>query len=251
MSIDGTKLLFEGFLQKRKDTMVQSVREVNRGDSKRFMFEIIMTNGKRKVLAAETAALRKEWIGYLWQAMHLSSSGVSDTHHEVCEQRERINSSAPICSYSDSVMELLPARPLSAPAPTGHIHHEIRSITPPSCLSEELNSEGATFQMTLPVCNYQHYNGDSLNSAQWSSGLSNAEGNQGDYDVLPLRKNICESNTAPEMDEGVYDFPLSYRRASDALDPTESIYDVPSSLLRNLSDEMSDDQQEDGLYWRI
>lgn len=287
MSIDGTKLLFEGFLQKRKDTMkirwvmywfrlqnttlffytkkngsashlrgyyyiytVQSVREVNRGDSKRFMFEIIMTNGKRKVLAAETAALRKEWIGYLWQAMHLSSSGVTDTHHEVCEQRERINSSAPICSNSDSVMELLPARPLSAPAPTGHIHHEVRSVTPPSCLSEELNSEGATFQMTLPVCNYQHYNGDSLNSAQWSSGLSN-EGNQGDYDVLPLRKNICESNTAPEMDEGVYDFPLSYRRASDALDPTESIYDVPSSLLRNLSDEMSDDQQEDGLYWRI
>ncbi|AWP18814.1 Hypothetical protein SMAX5B_021068 [Scophthalmus maximus] len=61
MSVDGTKLLFEGFLQKRKDTMshlrgnyyiytVQSVREVQRADSSRFMFEIIMKNGKRKML---------------------------------------------------------------------------------------------------------------------------------------------------------------------------------------------------------
>ncbi|XP_039680748.1 uncharacterized protein LOC120574484 isoform X2 [Perca fluviatilis] len=285
MSLDGTKLLFEGFLQKRKDNLkirwvtywfrlqnttlffytrkngsaahlrgyyyiytVQSVREVQRVDSKRFMFEIFMTNGKRKLLAAETAALRKEWVGLLWQAMNLSTSGVSDsrsTQHEVCEQRERLNSSAPISSHSERVMELLPARPLSAPAPTGHVHHKIRSIATPICLSEEPECEEAMQQNTLPAC-------DSLNSPQWSSGLSNAEGRQeGDYDILPLRNTVCEINASTETDEGVYDFPLSYRRSAEHPNPTESIYDVPSSLLRRMPDHTLEEQLEDEVYWRI
>ncbi|XP_062295286.1 uncharacterized protein LOC133999953 [Scomber scombrus] len=88
------EVLFEGFLQKRKDTLklkwvtywfrlqnttlffytqkngnashlrgyyyiytVQSVREVQRVGSKRFMFELIMTNGKRKVLVSQHCGL--------------------------------------------------------------------------------------------------------------------------------------------------------------------------------------------------
>ncbi|CAB1459084.1 unnamed protein product [Pleuronectes platessa] len=115
MSLDGTRLLFEGFLQKRKDSIklrwatywfrlqnttlffytkkngsashlrsyyyiytVQSVREVQRADSSRFMFEIIMKNGKKKMLAAETAELRQQWVEQLWQSMHLSGCRISD-----------------------------------------------------------------------------------------------------------------------------------------------------------------------------
>ncbi|KAJ0057963.1 hypothetical protein NL108_007175 [Boleophthalmus pectinirostris] len=57
------------------------------------MFEIIMTSGKKKMLAAESATLRKEWVRYLWKAMHLSTSGLGTTHRkrEVCEQQS-INS---------------------------------------------------------------------------------------------------------------------------------------------------------------
>ncbi|KAM6905333.1 uncharacterized protein FYW49_015345 [Xenentodon cancila] len=145
MSVDGTRLLFEGFLEKRKDNMkirwatywfslknstlffytektcsashlrgcyyiytVQSVREVKKTDSKRFMFEIIMANGKKKMLAAETAALRKEWLRHLWQAMHLSTSGAwnsGSSQLQVCDQRERSNSSTPFCSHSNSWVE--------------------------------------------------------------------------------------------------------------------------------------------------
>lgn len=76
----------------------------------------------------------------------------------MCEQRERLNSSAPISSHSDHVMELLPARPLSAPAPTGHVHHNIGSIASPISLSEEPEGDEAMQQNTLPACNYQHYN---------------------------------------------------------------------------------------------
>ncbi|GLD66295.1 uncharacterized protein AKAME5_001769900 [Lates japonicus] len=260
MSVDGTKLLFEGFLQKRKDTLkmrwttywfrlqnttlffytkkngsaVQSVREVQRTDSKRFMFEITMTNGKRKMLAAETAALRKEWVGHLWQAMNLSTSRVSESS-----------------SIRDRVMESLPARPLSAPAPPVQAHCEAESVTLPVSLSEELSSEEPTYQNTLLACNYQQQIDDTLNDHQWSSGLSNAEDTQeGHYDVLPLRNKICEIVSA-EVDEGVYDVPLSYRRSAEHQDLTESIYDVPSSLLRETSHHTIEEQPEEGVYWRI
>ncbi|XP_040919230.1 uncharacterized protein LOC121198917 [Toxotes jaculatrix] len=293
MSVDGTKLLFEGFLQKRKDTLkirwvtywfrlqnttlffytkengnashlrsyyyihtVQSVREVQRADSKRFMFEIIMKNGKRKMLAAETAALRKEWVGHLWQAMHLSTSRASESrgsHLEEYELRDRLNTSTPVCSESVSMMESLPARPLSAPAPSVQILCETRGVTSSVCLSQELNSEEATYQNISFACNYQHQNGDNPNNPQWSSGaLSNAEdGQEGDYDFLPPRNQTCETSVSGGMDEGVYDFPLSYRRSIAHQDPTESIYDVPGSLLRGTSDHTIEEQNEEEVYWRI
>lgn len=69
------------------------------------------------------------------------------------EQLERTNSITPIRSHSESVMESLPARPLSAPA--GHIHHVIRSIASPL----PHPPEEITDQNTLPACNFQHHNG--------------------------------------------------------------------------------------------
>lgn len=36
---------------------VQSVREVQNGNSKRYMFEIIMKNGKRKMLVSQCGGL--------------------------------------------------------------------------------------------------------------------------------------------------------------------------------------------------
>ncbi|XP_034566578.1 uncharacterized protein LOC117831810 [Notolabrus celidotus] len=283
MSKDGTYLLFEGFLQKRKDTMkirwatywfrlqnttlffytrencsashlrgyyyictVQSVREVQREDSKRFMFEIIMTNGKRKMLAAETAALRQEWVAHLWQAMHLSSSGSSNrsTHLQVCEHRDRMNSIIPVSSQRDSVIDYLPPRPLSAPV--SHIHHDIRSITSPACLPENLEAlEEPTYQ-NLEL----NQAGGSVDSPQCSRGFSNAERTkEGDYDFLPVRKKVCEINDSTETTEGVYDVPVSFRRVDEHADRTESIYDVPSSLLRKLSDHSSEEQLTDGVNW--
>ncbi|KAM7372102.1 hypothetical protein PAMP_009297 [Pampus punctatissimus] len=188
--------------------------------------------------------------------MNLSTSVVSDsrdTHLKVHEQQERYNSSTPVCSHSDSVMELLPTRPLCVPALPGCIHNENRSHTTPVCLPEELDAEDASLRNTLPACNYQHHNGVSLNSPQWSSGLSDLENKQeGDYDVLPLRNKTCQINPSTEMDEGVYDIPLSYRRTSDHQDPTESIYDVPSSLLRHNSDHtiVAEEHLEE-VYWCI
>ncbi|XP_041633709.1 uncharacterized protein LOC121503389 [Cheilinus undulatus] len=289
MSIDGTKLLFEGFLQKRKDTMkmrwatywfrlqnttlffytkencsashlrgyyyiytVQSVREVHREDSKRFMFEIIMTNGKRKMLAAETAALRQQWVSHLWQAMNLSASRVPSSRSsddEVCEQRDRIYSIVPVSSQFESVMDSLPPRPLSAPS--GHAHHKVRSIDLPVCRPVEPEEEEPTYQNIQSICSYQNETGESVD-IQSSDGVRNAEKRpEGDYDVLPIRKKICESNDTTETKEVVYDVPVSHRRTDENPEPEESIYDVPSSLIRKASYHSSDEQLEDAAYWRI
>ncbi|KAM9843975.1 uncharacterized protein ACBR49_013103 [Aulostomus maculatus] len=212
MSVDETKILFEGFLQKRKDVMshlrgyyyiytVQSVRELQQTvGSKGFMFEIIMTNGKRKVLAAETAALRREWVAHLWQAMHLSTSVVCDqscSHHRVCEQRDLFNSSPPACSHSVSLSELTAAGPRSADLPPGHIHCNNLSTSSFRCLTEELNVKEATYQNTLATSHYQQHNGYSLNNPPAELNCAAEEGEQeGDYDVLPLRNGTISKEPA-------------------------------------------------------
>ncbi|XP_061567878.1 uncharacterized protein LOC133422028 isoform X2 [Cololabis saira] len=277
MSVDGTRLLFEGFLQKRKDNLklrwvtywfrlqnstlffyterncsashlrgyyyiytVQSVREVKKNERKRFMFEVIMTNGKRKMLAAETAALRKEWVRHLWQAMQLSTSGAWDCSFpelQACEQRDRPNSSTAVCSDSSSVLEFPSARPISAPPPSNHIHPEANSITSPFCPSED--QDWATYQNISLPSNDQSRHDQTFSDQQ-----------DGDYDVLPCRKDSCGPPPSIELDEDIYDCPRSYR-SSEHGDPTDGIYDVPSCLLRTVDDDTIDEQSEEGIYWRI
>ncbi|KAL4657934.1 hypothetical protein GN956_G2817 [Arapaima gigas] len=105
------ELLFEGYLRKRRDkmklkwvtywfrlesttlffyskkdsravslaTQVESVREVNQAEGKRYVFEINMKNGKKKVLAAESEQLRQLWVKCLWKAMQSSGSTCVDS----------------------------------------------------------------------------------------------------------------------------------------------------------------------------
>ncbi|XP_029946090.1 uncharacterized protein LOC115387506 [Salarias fasciatus] len=366
MSVDATKLLFEGFLQKRKDSLkvwwvtywfrlqnttlffyteknggashlrgyyyiytVQSVREVDRADKKRFIFEIIMTNGKRKVLAAETAALRKKWVGHLWQAMHLSASWVSDSrdaYFEVDQQQDRLNidtpvssdqqqdrlnidtpvssdqqqdrlnidtpvssdqqqdrlnidtpvssdqqqdrlnidtpvssdqqqdrlsSGTPVSCDTDSVGDLLPARPISAPASSNHINPEVWSTTSPVCQPEEADCIFGIYQPT--ACTHQNPSDDDLNDTRWSGGLENTADTQGDYDVLPLRNKICVLETSAEAEEPIYDSPLSYRNFPAYQEESmENIYDMPSSLLRKLSVHNTDEKlKEEELFFTL
>nr|XP_015801256.2 uncharacterized protein LOC107376598 [Nothobranchius furzeri] len=273
MSLDGTKLLFEGFLQKRKDTLkirwvtywfrlqnttlffytkknggathlrghyyifrVQSVREIKKNDRKPFLFEIIMMNGKRKILAAETADLRKEWVGHLWQAMQMSSSGIYDpgiTEFDLYD-RERLN--------SDSVMEVVPLRPMSTFSTSEHIYAETGGISLPSCVHEEEDSNEDLYQnVKQPL--------DRRVNAPQPSGHLRCEENKPEelYDVLPSRTSRCEAPEA-EMDEVVYDFPASYK---DPTEQQENIYDVPSCVLRRSCDLTEDDQMEEETYWMI
>ncbi|XP_068606397.1 uncharacterized protein [Brachionichthys hirsutus] len=250
--------MFESFLQKRKDTMkmwvtywfrlqsttlffytkkngsashlrgsyyiytVQSVRQVHSSDGKRFMFEIVMTNGKRKVLAAETAALRQEWIEHLWQAMHLSSSRDSDSRRrplQVSEQPERTD--------GDPVEE--PPSPQGLSASADHAPPDNGGTSFPGSLSEELN-------------------GDKSPPSTNGLNIADEDEDEVDYDVLPARNEEAQTD---QVDEDLYDFPVSFRGA--AAHP-ENIYDVPSRFMGMPPDRdsafSSEEQREDRLYQR-
>ncbi|XP_041858688.1 uncharacterized protein LOC121650920 isoform X2 [Melanotaenia boesemani] len=289
MSVNEPRLLYEGFLQKRKDRLkimwvtywfrlqnatlffytkkngrashlrghyyiytVQSVREVHKTGRKHFMFEIVMTNGKRKMLAADTAALRKEWVTHLWQAMHLSGSGMldsRDTHLNTCEQQENLNSRTFVCSDRDSMMEQLPAQPLSPPTHSNHTYTEATSTI---CPPEEQDCEETTSENILLPSDDHILSDHSISYPQWSSEMSRAEEtHDGVYDVLP-RRNIQEyDDPSTEMLEDVYDTPMSYRTSLELNDPTDSIYDVPSCLLRKTCNLTIDELPEEGIYNNI
>lgn len=75
--------------------------------------------------------------------------------HDAWDQRDR-NSSIPICSGGDSVMETLPVRPLSAPAPLDHIREESWSSASPDGTYAELSADdGPTYQNALAHSVYQ------------------------------------------------------------------------------------------------
>ncbi|XP_041073070.1 uncharacterized protein LOC121293802 isoform X3 [Carcharodon carcharias] len=95
-SENGKDLVFEGYLKKRKDKMchlrgqyyiymVQSVREI-KATNHEYPFEIVMKNGKRKLLAAERSDLRAVWMEFLWKAMQLPGPGKKNsacTWHDI------------------------------------------------------------------------------------------------------------------------------------------------------------------------
>ncbi|XP_070999490.1 uncharacterized protein [Oncorhynchus clarkii lewisi] len=313
MSTERQQLLFEGFLKKRKDTMkmkwstywfrlqnttlffytkkhgsashlrglyyiytVQSVREIQREKRKHYVFEITMKNGKRKVLSAETGDLRREWIGQLWRAMHLSGPGGTDPG---CIRQQDVRSddlkargrfSTYNSSECDSMMEPLGVhRPLSAPlnpsTPDQDLNqgHRITQclsgpLTPDQnlghratlflSLTDEPSNEEAIYQNT--ISHYGEEDEDSVHRFRRRCEEERDEEEEEEckeeedqYDILPAPRNseyhINQSDEDLTDGEDLYDFPLSNRRASDRQDyseMTESIYDVPSSLMRKMSE---------------
>ncbi|XP_037834458.1 uncharacterized protein LOC108239314 [Kryptolebias marmoratus] len=199
-----------------------------------------MTNGKRKMLAAETADLRKDWIGHLWQAMQLSSSGHFDakvTEFEEYDQRERLN--------SDSVMEVAPARPLSTYSSSENIYAEAEDMTSPACPPEERHSEEDIYQNIQRPLNSRNPNDPIVTDPQ-SSEWSYRDKQENLYDVLPSRRSPCDARL-PEMQDVVYDFPQSYRTSAE---PQDCIYDVPSCIQRSY-DHCQDEQNQEETYWKI
>lgn len=272
MSADGAMLLLEGYLQKRKDTMkmrwvtywfrlhnttlffytqkngsalhlkgnyyiytVQSVREVTQPDNKRFMFEIIMKNGKRKMLAAETAALRQKWLRHLWYAMKLSATVVSELRSVRCETSEQENT--PTASAT-SVSRVVTAGVRSLPSQPPPVSADSR------CGSQAPSTQPACEEAPPPnIPQASDHSGDGPNPS--GCVTSTAQKPEGDYDVLPLRKSGCELQPAAETEEVVYDYPASYRRALEHGDSTENIYDVPSTLLRRVPDQVASESDCD------
>ncbi|XP_062307627.1 uncharacterized protein LOC134012033 [Osmerus eperlanus] len=276
----GKYLLHEGFLKKRKDILkltwatywfrlqnttlffytkkdgsalhlrglyyiytVQSVREVQKEGTKHYVFEITMTNGRKKVLAAETAALRTEWIRHLWRAMHMTSPGGTDpgsSWQEECDCIYDSPVSAHPLSYEDQDQD----------QDQDQDHDQDQGNWSLSVSSYEgLSNEEAIYQNT--VSSHISFSDERDHHCRLDLPRGSCEQTtevvEGVYDVLPARNSSYQINQSrPDMTqrESLYDVPLNNRRASERrayrAEVTESVYDVPNSLLRKRSEYTSE-----------
>ncbi|XP_067285013.1 uncharacterized protein [Pseudorasbora parva] len=177
---------------------VQSVREVSRSENNRFLFEITMKNGKKKMLAADTADVRQEWMDQLWKAMMLNG---------------------PDRTGSVSNGELVPDNNLEAQS---NQCEESNTETGSTLVDSRCLSIGQeSFQSFTDVDETQD---NEMEQSTEEFILTDYE-----YDVLPSQKPVPE--------EAIYDTPPYKWATNDGQhEVTESIYDVPNSLIRKLTE---------------
>ncbi|XP_064171871.1 uncharacterized protein LOC135243777 [Anguilla rostrata] len=220
--------------------MVQSVREVQKAEGKRYAFEISMNNGKKKLLAADTADLRQTWVGLLWRAMQ------SPGHRHP----------NPACIWQEGA-ELRPSwRGSPRSVPSGGERRELDRGRLRAA-SEPWNGTTLTLDPRCPATPPTAASNpvSLVSAAAFDSGLwrssqgppdeEEEDAEADDYDVLPCRTTAH----LLQEEEGIYDVPLSNMRVTEDPPPgyrviEESIYDVPSSLLRRLSERSIGTQSE-------
>ncbi|XP_053468680.1 uncharacterized protein LOC128600325 isoform X2 [Ictalurus furcatus] len=202
---------------------VESVREIMWTKKKHYIFEIAMKNGKRKVLAAETADLRQKWMCQLLQAMnhHVYNSTEPNSNWETTPDYMYRTQSSPynMISNSESVVSDMLVRKHRCTEPDSYLW------SPSMHSAAVISTTTAHIHIDLGMSHVEssHYAEDEVKQKAEVIELEN------DYDVLPLCKPL-------HSEEVIYDTPPSNRRASEQeQETTENIYDVPKYALRKKS----------------
>ncbi|KAF4116207.1 uncharacterized protein LOC131536836 [Onychostoma macrolepis] len=181
---------------------VQSVREVSRSESNRYLFEITMKNGKKKMLAADTADIRQEWMDQLWKAMLLNGpdrSGSITNGELVPDNNPEIRSSRCEESNTETSSTSVDSRCLSID------QESFQSFADADETQDNLHTDNEIEQSTEEFLLTDY-----------------------DYDVLPSRK-VAE--------EAIYDSPPSkWPTNEEEHGVTDSIYDFPNPVIRKLTE---------------
>lgn len=182
-----------------------------------------MKNGKRKVLAAETADLRQKWMCQLLQAMnhHVYNSTEPNSNWETTPDYMYRTQSSPynMISNSESVVSDMLDRKHHGTKPDSYLW------SPSMHSAAVVSTTTAHIHIDLGMSDVEssHYAEDEVKQKAEVIELEN------DYDVLPLCKPL-------HSEEVIYDTPPSNRRASEQEhETTENIYDVPKYALRKKS----------------
>ncbi|KAG9279914.1 interactor protein for cytohesin exchange factors 1-like [Astyanax mexicanus] len=198
---------------------VESVQEVMRTENKRYLFELTMKNGKRKVLAADTADLRQEWICQLLKAMNHSSLHTtqltSDRFRESFSDHEQRADSNP-CSSRSSFSST--SESSSFRRPNSNMSDYLWSSSTSSQTASHHTPQRFSTSQDMTSLGISQHPEDEVEHKMEEIKL------ESDYDVLPAPKSL-------NYEEAIYDTPPSNRRASGRNhEMTESIYDVPKSI---------------------
>ncbi|XP_018612442.1 uncharacterized protein LOC108937155 [Scleropages formosus] len=291
------ELLFEGYLRKRRDKMkmkwvtywfrlesttlffyskkdgrainlrgqyylcmVESVRKVNRAEGKRYVFEINMKNGKKKLLAAESEHLRQSWVASLWKAIGTSGPTCADPTsvwrgpgEKKLEEEEGISLGS---SDSDSGKGVLNGVGISTSFgqwdSPGFEEIETRNsgISEPTDDYVNWRSLKQHWEEMDVAKEDDLYETLELRKERTEEPVDE-EGEEDYYAVPPPRRANSSNVDAADraLAEDIYDYPLSYRNSDKSgvqeyRECTESIYDVPQSLLKKFSEQTIEVQSD-------
>ncbi|KAI4884000.1 hypothetical protein NFI96_019516 [Prochilodus magdalenae] len=210
---------------------VQSVQEGMRSENKRYIFELTMKNGKRKVLAADTADLRQEWICQLLKAMNHPGPSMTLTltsdWNGLSESKPRARSSPGDSSSSScSNLESIVRRPYATLT-----YHRPSSMDFTALSMAFMVWGQCKVSFGFDEGLFDLLKGMADTKTEWChedklEQLTEKIEPESDYDVLPARKSLND-------EEVIYDTPPSNRRVSGQdHEMTDSIYDVPKSIFR-------------------
>ncbi|XP_059804222.1 uncharacterized protein LOC132379909 isoform X5 [Hypanus sabinus] len=209
---NGKDLIFEGYLKKQKDKMVQSVRE-KEDRNHEYLFEIVMKNGKKKVLAAESSDLRAVWMEFLWKAMQLPGPGKKNsacTWHDIPHLIQRAASLCPnTTKREDSTGSLYSTDTQSEDytPDTVHLASPVRSRQTSSTASDLDESSN----MRCSNITSSSEEGESLDN-EATTASQGAAGDQSEQEV--------ETGTVPSLKA----------KATDRVDCLSGVYNVPKPV---------------------
>lgn len=248
-------LVFEGYLKKRKDKMkfawakywfrlqnttlffytekpceachlrgqyyiytVQSVREI-KAKSREFLFEMVMKDGKRKLLAAESSDLRAVWMEFLWKAMQLPGPGKKNsacTWHDIPHLIQRAASLYQDKSKRENSMGSLSSTDTQSEDNMSDTVH--------------LSSSAACRQSfsASPDLLDESYNRSSSNITSSSEG-----GDSMDND--PVTPSQAATHDQNKQDMETDDAPSLDPKSTDRVNCRSGIYSVPKPVIKEMS----------------
>ncbi|XP_062886720.1 uncharacterized protein LOC134336427 isoform X1 [Mobula hypostoma] len=246
---NGKDLIFEGYLKKQKDKMkfawakywfrlqnttlffftnkqceachlrgqyyiymVQSVRK-KEDRNHEYIFEMVMKNGKRKVLAAESSDLRAVWMEFLWKAMQLPGPGKKNsacTWHDIPHLIQRAASLCPNTTEREDSMG---------------------SLCSTDTQSEDYTSDAVYF--AFPVHSRQTSStasdlDESSNVRRSNITSSSEEGESVDNEATPASQGSAGDQREQEME--AVTVPSLKPKATDRVNCLSGIYNVPKPV---------------------
>ncbi|XP_069604841.1 uncharacterized protein [Ranitomeya imitator] len=258
-------LVFEGFLKKRKDTMkftwakywfklqnttlyfytrrdaqpaclrgqyymysVQSVRSVTSPDGD-FPFEIVMKNGRKKLLSAESEDLRDVWLKLLWKSMQLPGPGHSSSSciwYDIPELIQR-GISASDWIPRDDVLNNPPESAAQGDTNSDSVFSHYHGPTSQILVSTAPAAAPDASSPASPVLSHGDERSSSPESAMGQDYMTMEKLNLCDSPALEEDEDFsCDAALGP--DRMKLFFPGGKENDSDSI---SSIYDVPTSRI--------------------
>ncbi|XP_051888955.1 protein outspread [Pristis pectinata] len=284
---NGKDLIFEGYLKKQKDKMkfawakywfrlqnttlffftdkqceachlrgqyyiymVQSVREM-KDKNREYPFEIVMKNGKRKLLAAESSDLRAVWMEFLWKAMQLPGPGKKNsacTWHDIPHLIQRAASLCQDKTKREDSMGSLSSTDTQSEGYTLDTLHLTSTVASRETLSPSPDFLDESYNMCSSNVTSSSEGGESVDNEATPPSQDTA-GQKVETDVAPSL--VPKAADRVNCQSGIYNVPKPVSDRSKITSAVQTYHDEPlaSSPDVGLLEEIISDFRNSTSHW--